>query len=180
MMIPPIRYHPWLVALHWVLAVLIVAMLGVGFARLGQMRAGDPGLLAVLTWHAAGGIVILALMILRFAVRMRTLRPPKASTGHHLLDGLALVSHHAFYVIVLAMAGTGLTTALDAGLLAAILGRSPAVMPVDFTMHAPFVAHALLATLLANLIVLHLVAVGYHQLVRRDGLLSRMLFARRG
>jgi hypothetical protein len=32
--------------------------------------------------------------------------------------------------------------------------------------------------LLANLIVLHLLAVGYHQLVRRDRLLSRMLFAR--
>lgn len=180
MMIPPFRYHPWLVALHWVLAVLIVAMLGVGFAWLGQMPAADPGLLAVLTWHIAGGIVILALMALRFAVRMRTIPPPKASTGNRLLDGLAVVSHYAFYVIVLVMVGTGLATVVDAGLPGAVLGRSPAVLPVDLTIHAPFVAHALLATLLANLIVLHLLAVGYHQLVRRDRLLSRMLFDRRG
>lgn len=174
-MVSPDRYHPWLVTLHWVLAVLIVAMLIVGFAWLGQMPAADPWRLDVLRWHMAGGILILILTSLRFVVRIRTVRPVRASTGNRALDRVALVSHLAFYAIVLSMAGTGLATAIAAGLPAIVLGSSSAVLPADFMIYAPFVAHALLATLLANLILLHLLGVGYHQLVRRDRLLSRML-----
>ena len=178
-MSPPARYHPWLVTLHWGLAVLIIAMLGVGFLWLGQMPAADPAKLSVLRWHMVGGIVIFALMTLRFVVRTRTRRPAKAPTGNRFLDGLALVSHYGFYVIVLSMVGAGLATAVQAGLPAIALGLSGARLPADFTIYVPFVAHALLATLLANLIVLHLLGACYHQLIRRDGLLSRMLLAQR-
>jgi len=173
-MAPPARYHPWLVTLHWGLAILIVATLTVGFAWLGQMPASDPWRLDVLRWHMAGGILILTLTILRFMIRIRTIRPARASTGNRFLDRLAQVSHLAFYVIILMMTGTGLATALMAGLPAIVLGHSGAGVPVDFAIYAPFIAHALLATLLANLILMHLVGVAYHQLVRRDRLLSRM------
>lgn len=173
-MAPPARYHLWLVILHWVLAVLIVAMLTVGFAWLGQMSAPDPWRLSLLRWHMAGGILILTLMILRFVIRMRTVRPVRTSTGNRILDGVGHVSHLAFYPIVLLIAGTGLATALVAGLPAIALGCSGAVLAPDFTIYASFTAHALLATLLANLILLHLLGVGYHQLIRRDRLLSRM------
>ena len=178
-MAPPTRYHPLLVMLHWGLAVMIVAMLGVGFAWLGQMAAGDPRRLPVLTLHMTGGIVTLALMTLRLAVRTRTLRPARASTGNRMLDRLALVSHYAFYVIILSIVGTGLATAIDAGLPAILLEHFDARLPADFTIYAAFIAHAILATLLANLIVLHLLGVGYHLFIRRDRLLLRMSFARR-
>jgi len=175
----PARYHPWLIALHWLVAILIAAMLGVGFVWIGQMPATDPRLLDILKWHMAGGIVILALMAVRWAVRIRTFRPARASTGNRLLDGVALVSCVGFYPIVLSTTGTGLAAAITAGLPAIILGYSDASLPADFTVYASFVAHALLATLLASLILLHLLGVTYHLVVRRDRLLSRMLFTRR-
>jgi cytochrome b561-like protein len=59
------RYHPLLVTLHWLLAVLILAALAVGFFALAAMENADPRKIAVLRWHMAGGMLILALMIIR-------------------------------------------------------------------------------------------------------------------
>ena len=70
------RYHPLLVMLHWLLAVLIIAALAVGFFVLAAMPNADPQKIAVLRVHMAGGMLILALMVIRFAVRMWTSRPP--------------------------------------------------------------------------------------------------------
>jgi hypothetical protein len=36
------RYHPLLVTLHWLLAVLIIAMLCIGFLVLAPMASTDP------------------------------------------------------------------------------------------------------------------------------------------
>ena len=174
------RYHPLLVTLHWVLAILIVATLGVGFLWLAQTPTADPHTIGVLRWHMAGGMLILALMALRFVVRFRTLRPAKATTGHRLLDQLAPISHHGFYVMVLLVVGTGYTTAILAGLPAIVFTASGSPLPPAFTIYPSFVAHALLATILANLIVLHMLAVSYHQFIRKGKLLQRMYFVRRG
>jgi hypothetical protein len=43
----PSRYHPVLVTLHWLLAVLILAALAVGFFALAAMENADPRKIAV-------------------------------------------------------------------------------------------------------------------------------------
>jgi cytochrome b561 len=48
------RYHPLLVTLHWVLAVLIIAALAVGFFRLAATPNSDPQKIGVLRVHMAG------------------------------------------------------------------------------------------------------------------------------
>jgi cytochrome b561 len=106
------RYHPLLVTLHWVLAALIIAMLSVGFFMLAAMPNSNPQKITVLMWHMSGGMLILALMTIRFIIRMRTLRPIAATTGFSLLDRIAPFTHYSFYVLVVLMAGTGLATAI--------------------------------------------------------------------
>lgn len=66
-----------------------------------------------------------------------------------------------------------------AGLPATLLGRSEWHLTPSFARYPTFAAHAILATVLANLIVVHVLAAVYHQLVRKDDLLSRMLWGRR-
>jgi len=63
------RYHPLLVTLHWVLAVLIVAALAIGFFGLSPPPNSDPRKIAVLRVHMAGGMLILVLMGIRFIAR---------------------------------------------------------------------------------------------------------------
>ena len=64
------RYHPLLVTLHWVVAVLIVAALAIGFLGLAPTLNSDPQKIGVLRVHMAGGMLILVLMGIRFIARM--------------------------------------------------------------------------------------------------------------
>src|SRR5713226_708240 len=168
----PSRYHPVLVTLHWLLAALILAALAVGFFALAAMENADPRKIAVLRWHMAGGMLILALMIFRFIVRLWTARPAPANR-------LAPIVHCGFYVLVVLMVATGFATALAAGLPAIVFAGSGVPLPKSFAAYPTFQAHFWLATLLAGFIVLHVGAALHHQLVQRDGLLRRMGFGRR-
>ncbi len=173
------RYHPLLVTLHWVLAVLIIAALAIGFFVLAAMPNVDPQKIGILRVHMAGGMLILALMVIRFAVRMWTSRPAAATTVYPLLDRIAPITHYGFYVLVLLMVGSGFTTAILAGLPAIVFGGSGAPLPSSFMIFPSFVAHGWLAALLAGFIVLHVLAAFYHQFARRDGLFARMFYGRR-
>lgn len=168
------RYHPLLVTLHWVLAVLIIAALAVGFFGLAATPNSDPQKIGVL----AGGMLILALMVIRFILRMRTSRPAAATTGYPLLDRIARISHYGFYVLVLLMAWTGYATAILAGLPAIVFGGSGAPLPPTFMIYPTRVAHGYIAALLAGVIILHVLAAVFHQFVRKDGLFRRMFFGR--
>ena len=109
------RYHPLLVTLHWALAVLIIAALVVGFFVLAATPNADPQKISVLRVHMAGGMLILALMVIRFIVRVSTSRPADATTGYPLLDRIAPITHYGFYVLVLLMVGSGYATGISCG-----------------------------------------------------------------
>ena len=143
------------------------------------MPNSDPQKIVVLRVHMAVGTLILALMVIRFIVRMLTARPEKATTGYPLLDRIAPISHYGFYVLVLLMVGSGFTTAILAGLPAIVFGGSGAPLPPTFKIYPSFLAHGYIATILAGFIVLHVLAAFYHQFVRRDRLFARMFYGHR-
>lgn len=173
------RYHPLLIALHWLLALLIIAMLAVGFLALAATPNSAPHKIDVLEVHMAAGMLILGLMIIRFITRMRTARPAKASTGHPLLDRITPIAHSGFYVLVFLMVATGYATGILARLPAIVFARNGDPLPVTFATFPTWTAHRALAILLLGLIVLHVVAVCYHQFVKKDGVFQRMLFGQR-
>src|ERR1700719_3257079 len=111
------RYHPLLVALHWILAVLIVAALALGALVMVKIPNTDPMKFEALRSHMAGRMAILALMLIRLVIRARSAHPAPASAGHPILDRLAWASHRLFYVTVFAMAGSGIIMALQTGLV---------------------------------------------------------------
>jgi cytochrome b561 len=161
------RYHPLLVTLHWLLAFLIIAALLAGFFLLARMPNSDPQKIRVLLVHMAAGMTILALMVVRFIVRMLTSRR------------IAPVTHYGFYVLVLLMVGTGYATAILAGLNRIVFQGSGEPLPENFAVYPTFIAHGYIALFLAGFVVLHVLAALYHQFVRRDGLFRRMWFGRR-
>src|SRR5262249_31692115 len=116
------RYHPVLVVLHLLLALFIIAALALGALVMAKLPNSDPMKLEALRSHMAGGVLILALMLVRLFVRMRTAHPPTASTGNSLLDMVAWASHRLFYGLVIVMAASGMTMALQAGLLDVVYG----------------------------------------------------------
>ena len=172
------RYHPVLVTLHWILAVIIVAALALGALVMVHIPNTSPMKLEALRSHMIGGTLILILMGLRFLVRQVTAHPAPAPTGNALLDRLAWLSHRGFYLVVLAQVVTGLVMAFQAHLPEILfLGRGH--LPADFWVYPTRGLHYFFSRVLMTLIALHLAGVLYHTFIRRDRLLRRMGFGRR-
>jgi len=170
------RYQPVLVALHWLIALMIIGLLCLGFLVLANMPNTDPKKLEILVWHMAGGMFVLVLMILRLIMRIWSARPAAATTGAPLLDRLAAIAHAGFYVVVFLMIATGWSTGW---LISGAFQPHGEPLPSTFAVFPTFQAHAALATLLTILIAAHIAAALYHQFVLRDGLLRRMWFGKR-
>lgn len=173
------RYHPVMVALHWALAVLIVAALTLGALVMVRIPNTSPMKIEALRSHMIGGVLILLLMSLQFITRQVTALPAPAPTGNSVLDRLAWLSHRAFYVFVVAQAVTGLTMAVQAHLPQILLLGETGQIPATFWIFPARGLHYLFSRALMALIALHLAGVGYHSFIRRDHLLRRLWFGKR-
>ena len=173
----PTRYHPALVALHWLIALLVLLALAAGTLVLADTPNTDPAKIDGLRVHAIMGVAVGALMLIRLAIRLLTRDPAPATTGIAFADRLAPLAHAALYALVLGMVGSGIAMAVQSGLGDALFGTG--ALPDSFHSFAVRGVHGLLATLLILTIALHALAAIYHVGVRRDGLLRRMWFGAR-
>jgi len=174
----PTRYHPALVTLHWLLALMLGVALVAGGLLLENTPNTEPDKIFMLRAHMSIGVLILLLMLVRLVVRTRTARPSHAVTGNALLDRLSLITHWSLYAVAIAMAASGIALSIAAGLGPIVFGGSGDPLPADFWDYAPRYAHWILANLLMALIALHVAAFAWHQWVRKDGLFRRIWFGR--
>jgi cytochrome b561 len=168
----PARYHPLLVALHWLIALLVFAALAAGFFLKGIPN--EPAKWAPLGIHMRVGQIILFLMIARLIIRFVTRRPAPADIGNPLLNRAANLVHGLLYVAVIAMAVAGMGTAAQAG-----LNQPGAGLPEDFFAFPARYGHGYTAIILIVLIAGHVGAWAYHQFIKKDNLFSRMWFGKR-
>lgn len=170
------RYHPALVALHWLIGLMVAGSLIVGKTALTGTPNTDPAKVQLLLFHMAGGMAILALMLIRLLVRWRTPAPPEVDTGNALLNLAGQVSHASLYLLVIGMSLSGFALSLVTGLPDIVFGGSGVPLPATFNDYASKAVHALLSGLLIALIALHVLAALWHQFIRKDNLLQRMWF----
>ena len=175
----PTRYAPVLVGLHWLLAALIMLAMTMGTFVLKEMPNTSPDKVGSLRGHMIVGMVIAALMLVRLVTRLRTRRPPHAATGSTLLDQLGRAAHAGLYLLVFAMAASGLATAVQAGLPEIVFGGGAGSLPRDFSAYTPRLVHGWIAKALMALVGLHVAGVLFHQFRLKDRLLSRMWFGKR-
>lgn len=172
----PSRYHPVLVALHWIVALCLIGLLVAGSTMLAPLANDDPGKMLSFRLHMALGLTTLGLLVLRLAVRLTTHRPAPARTGNALIDRVGPLTHWALYILAFTMALSGMTFARASGLPDAVFGSG--AMPAAFD-HPARTVHGIASKLLMAFIALHIAAALWHQFIRRDGLMARMWFAPR-
>ena len=173
------RYHPALVSLHWLVALLIFAT--VLFA--GEEGEGGPALsiggLPPIGIHMILGMTTLALLSIRLLVRWFTKHPDWASTGTPFLDLIGKLTHFGLYFFTFSITITGIVMASQRGLLARVLGIGTAATRSfgsrGFSLGA---FHGLSWSLLFLLILLHIGAALYHQFFKKDNLLGRMWYGK--
>lgn len=173
----PKRYHPFHVVLHWLIALLVLMMLGVGKFVLPGVSPDDPQKVFMLQTHAYIGGAIAVLLVIRLVLRFTTKRPAPADAGNAFLNFAAKAIHFLLYLALIGMAVSGLGLFRLEGLPDVFSGASP--YPQDFFQYPVRMGHGLTSWILLVLVVLHFGAAMYHQFIRRDNLLARMWFGRR-
>ncbi len=159
--------------LHWLMAVMLLAMLGIGVSMVASLGNYH----AVVAIHRPLGIAILILAIIRLVNRVCTTLPPFPPTMSSWERWIASNSERLFYalMITLPLVGWGM---LSAGHYPIVMFGSvhlPPILPANPTLFAILrKAHTVLAYLLFLTFLAHIAAVLFHTLIIRDRLLDRM------
>lgn len=172
------RYSRTAMALHWLLALLIVGAFSVGVYMADLPFS--PQRLKLFNWHKWTGICILALSALRLLWRLRHPPPPDLPGPAWQLSAAHAV-HATLYLLFFAVPLVGWAYSSAAGLPVALFGLIPLpdFVPADKALAQAIKPwHGYLAFTLAALVLLHVAAALKHHWVDRDGLLSRMWPAR--
>jgi len=160
--------------LHWLMAILVLAMLFIGVMMVSTLK---PSFLILLAIHKPLGLAILVLALLRLGVRLKRGVPPLPEDLPSIQVCAAKLSHIALYALLIAMPliGWGM---LSAGGYPIVLFGSfhlPGILPQDDRLYALLrTAHTLFAYAFFATILLHIAAALFHALIRRDGVLRTM------
>lgn len=167
------RFSPLQRALHWIMAVCILAMLFIGVGMVSTIR---PNYLTLVSIHKPLGIAILILGLLRLVVRLRRGAPALPADLPEPMKLAAHLSHLAFYLLMIAMPllGWGMLSAANYPVIVAGMRLPPILPPSDGLHTLLWNAHKYLAFCFFALIVVHLAAALFHALVRRDGVFRAM------
>jgi cytochrome b561 len=159
---------------HWAVVLAIAVSLVLAW-YIETLDSGDQrtGLLAI---HKSVGITIFLLAVARLA--WRTFHPAPQGLPASLWQHIAAkATHGLLYVLIVAMPITGYVAEAARGRATAFFGwfavprMTPLGRKLSFYAEA---AHSYAQYALYVLVVLHVGAALYHQIILRDGIMSRM------
>ncbi len=162
--------------LHWAVALLVLAQFALGGAAVTWQLS--PLKLNLFVWHESIGILILMLMGVRLMWRLANPTPNLPDRMPAWEKRLADVVHFFLYAVLMAMPLSGWVINSASNIpfrifwwipLPAIVEPDKAVAEVSARVHL------LLFIGLSMLLLLHVGAAMRHHLVRRNGVLTRML-----
>ncbi len=160
---------------HWTMALLILAMLTMGFL-MGDLQ--QPLRLEVYGIHKATGILVFFLAICRML--WITHSPPPSLPGDmpRSIKRAAELSHGSLYAFMVLMPLSGWAMSSAAGYPVSFYGLF-SIPPIHgrnkFMAEIFHEAHEVMGFILSALIILHVSAALYHHFKRRDIILKRML-----
>jgi cytochrome b561 len=176
----PTRYSRTAIALHWILAISLIAIFGVGLYMADLPFS--PQRLKLYNWHKWAGVTILMLSVVRVLWRLAH-RPPalpaKIAAAMPVWQQMAYhATHGALYALFFIVPLVGWAYSSAAGFPIVLFGVLP--LP-DFVSADKALAelikpwHEITAFALAALAAMHIAAALKHHWIDRDGLMQRMV-----
>ncbi|WP_045826774.1 cytochrome b [Teredinibacter turnerae] len=157
--------------LHWLMAILVIAMLLMGIGLTHSVSERHTLLVA---YHKPLGMLIFALVIVRLLVRWRLGAPALPATLAKPQQLAARISHWLLYALLIAQPLCGIFMVWCGSY--PLPGANHAALPYPQTYAMLRTLHSVLAYSLLGLIALHLTAALVHGLIYRDGVMRSMGF----
>jgi cytochrome b561 len=168
------RYNVVARALHWIIAILILFNLWLGFAHDSLPRQWQ-----VMPVHKSVGLTVLSLTLLRILWRLTYKPPPLPAQMPGWEKLTANATHLAFYIFMMVMPLTGwiMSSAGNRPLYWFFLFDVPkfGVSKGDAVVAFSAETHEIVGFLWAALIALHVAAALRHHFILKDNVLRRML-----
>ena len=169
--------------LHWVIAAMVIGALAVGFL-LGFL--GFPGVKdafgidvtnLLYKYHKTFGILILGLMVARIVVKLAKGKPAYATPLTRFEHAASNAVHGLLYLCLFAMPVLGwLGTGANGFPVEFFNWKLPPILAKDKELGGLLMQlHEIIGWTLAALIAIHIGAALKHAIVKKDGVLQRML-----
>ncbi len=161
--------------LHWIIGLLIIGLLALGFYM--SDLPNTPDKFAIYGLHKSLGIVVLGLVIVRVLTRLRATVPAPMTTHRKWEVGLAHAIHAVFYVSMIGMPLSGWAMSSAGGHPVVLFGIPlPPLVGEDKALgQAMRDLHGLFADVFVVTIGLHVAGALKHHFIDRDGTIARML-----
>jgi len=177
------HYTTTAIALHWLIALMIVGGFAMGLYMTGLKLSPDK--LKLYSWHKWSGITVLALAAIRIAWRWTHPAPPPLPGQPLWQLRAAHGAHLVLYGLIVAIPLSGWLYSSASGYPVVYFGIKALQLP-DLVAKNKELAkslkdvHEILNWTMAALVSIHAAAAIKHHLIDRDGTLARMLpWARR-
>lgn len=173
---PENRYSATAIALHWLMALLLIGLFAVGLYM--SDLSLSPQKLKIYSWHKWAGVTAFLLVLLRLVWRIGHPSPPLPAAMPGWQKTAAHGLHHLLYLLMIAIPLSGWLMSSAKGFQTVYFG----VLPLPDLVEKDKALGELLESLhsglnygFAGLIIVHVGAALKHHLVDRDDVLSRML-----
>jgi cytochrome b561 len=160
--------------LHWFMAACIISMLFIGA---GMISTVAPKYLTLIQIHKLLGIAILVLALIRLALRAHYGAPALPADLPLPMKLAAELSQYVFYALMIGMPliGWGMLSAASHPVILFGSVDLPPILPVDANLYSLLRrAHYFLGFAFFGLILMHVAALLFHKLVRKDGVFEAM------
>ena len=168
-------YGPISIANHWVIAILIIAMIALGLYLEDMPRSPEKRFLVGL--HQSFGILALVLGLFRVQWRLRSGMPDQAATLPAWKEVASIRTHRLLLLFVIAMPISGYLWEAGEGHAPSFFGlfSLPALPKTPWVENIGHLVHGLGSKILILLILVHVAAALKHHLFDKDATLRRML-----
>lgn len=169
------RFNPALIALHWFMFILLIAVY-VTMEFSGEFPRGSDARALMKSLHFMLGISVLLLVIIRLFVRLTKGAPPITPAPKPWENLLAKIMHLSLYAFMLLMPIAGWLILNANGKAVPFFGLElPIIISPDKAFgHQVHELHETVGSLGYFLIGLHIVAGLFHHYIKRDNTLLRM------
>ncbi len=163
-------------ALHWLMALLILAMFVLGWVAVNYPMS--PTKLKLFIWHKSIGLTLLGLVVVRIAWRIANATPAPPLETSTTERRLARTGHAFLYLLMIAMPVSGYVINSTANFPFRYFGgmKVPNLIPTnELWQGAAETVHLAAFWIFLLIISIHVLAAVRHHVIKKNNVLIRML-----